>query len=363
MTIFWIIALAALVALIQATLFSTFNLKALSYERRFSRPAVQEGEAVELVEVIRNRKVLPVPWLRVESRISPSLRFGGAAGEREIDFEQYHRSVFYLSPLCQITRRHEVTCLKRGYYPVGSVALTAGDLFALSLTHAQKACDCAITVYPRPLADDEVDAPSSRWQGELAVKRWILPDPFLVAGIRDGRAGDPMRDVHWRLTARTGRLQVKVRDFTADPRAMVILNVQTSEEQWGELMDYEQDGIERGIRLAATLCLRALRSGVEAGFAANGCPWGRKGSGVATFVPPRRSFDQAEAILTAMARLTLHREVTFPTFLENLPPMRGVDILLISCYDSPAIQRQVRRLREAGCSVTLIGIQPGTASI
>ena len=128
MTIFWIIALAALVALIQATLFSTFNLKALSYERRFSRPAVQEGEAVELVEVIRNRKVLPVPWLRVESRISPSLRFGGAAGEREIDFEQYHRSVFYLSPLCQITRRHEVTCLKRGYYPVGSVALTAGDL-------------------------------------------------------------------------------------------------------------------------------------------------------------------------------------------------------------------------------------------
>ena len=114
MNILWILVSVGAVALIEAVLCRLFGLKRIEYTRSFSRPRVTEGEKVELVEVIRNRKPLPVPWVRAESRISPNLRFGrGGENEdaREISADQYHKSVFYLGPFSQIRRRHEVSCL------------------------------------------------------------------------------------------------------------------------------------------------------------------------------------------------------------------------------------------------------------
>ncbi len=355
----WILCSAGLIVLVQLILFTLFNFRGLTYTRSFSARAVSEGEHVKLVEVIRNRKLLPVPWVRAESRISRFLKFGAGTREdkeddREIDADMYHKSVFYLGPFSQITRRHDVTCLKRGHYAAGSVALTAGDVLALNVNTKQFQSDCEIDVYPSLLSDDELDPTSTRWQGELAVKRWIMPDPFLVSGIRDYRAGDPMRDIHWGATARTGELQVKVRDYTADPRMLVVLNVQASEEQWGDLMDYEQAGIEYGIRAAATLCKRALDAGVEAGFASNACYLGEKNTGKTVYVTSQRSDGQMEVILTAMARLEIHREVNFPLFLESLCVGTNVDILVMSLYDSEQIQARLQMLRSAGNSVTFM---------
>ena len=359
MSVLWILVVAGALMLLQSVLFSLTNLRKLNYTRRFSRPSAYEGETVELIEVIRNAKPFPVPWLRVESRISPFLRFGRAdeGEEREISARQYHRSVFFLGPMSQVTRRHEVTCLKRGHYEVGSVALTAGDLVGLSQKSRQMALTCELDVYPRLLSEEELATPSTRWQGDLPVRRWILPDPFLTAGIRDYRAGDPMRDIHWRATARMGSLQVKVRDYTADPRVMVVLNVQTSEEQWGDLMDYEQETVEQGVRIAATLCLRALNAGVEAGFASNACLTGEKNEGRTVLVPARRSQAQANILLGTMARLLIHREVRFPTFLDDLPLDRGIDVVILSAYDSEEIRARMERLRRNGNSATLVRLE------
>lgn len=359
MSVLWILVVAGVLAILQSTLFSLTNLRRIHYTRRFGRAAVYEGETVELIEVIRNAKLFPVPWLRVESRISPHLRFGhgGENEEREISARQYHRSVFFLGPMSQVTRRHEVTCLKRGHYDVGSVALTAGDLVGLSVKSRQLTLPCELDVYPRILSEEELATPSTRWQGELAVRRWIMPDPFLTAGIRDYQPGDPLRDVHWRATARTGTLQVKVRDYTADPRMVVALNVQTSEEQWGDLMDYEQEGIEQGIRIAATLCMRALSAGVEAGFASNACLMGEKGTGKTILVPARRSRAQANILLSTLARLQIHRETSFNTFLEELTLERGIDVVILSSYDSEELRARMERLRRNGNSVTLMRLE------
>jgi len=359
--IIWIMVVALAFAVVQSLVFSTANLRRLHYSRRFSRPFAHEGDKIEMIEVIRNVKILPVPWLRAESRISPNLRFGKGAvsEEREISANRYHRSVFFMGPYSQITRRHDVTCLKRGHYEAGSIELTAGDLLGMGLRTASVSMDCSVDVYPRLLSEDELDTPSTRWQGELAVKRWIMPDPFLTSGVRDYRAGDPQRDIHWRASARMGQLQVKVRDYTADPRMMVVLNVQTSEEQWGDLMDYEQEGIEQGIRIAATMCMRALNTGVEAGFACNGCLHGDRGTGRTVYVPARNARDQADVLLTAMARLIIHREMTFPTFLETLTDVSGIDILILSTYDSEQIRFQMEMLKRAGNSVTLMLLERG----
>jgi len=361
MNLFWIMIVALAVSLAQAVLFNRLGLYKIGYTRHFSKPCANEGDRVELVEIIQNAKLLPVPWLRAESRISPNLRFSRDAvnEERQISANRYHRSNFFLAPFSQIRRRHSVTCLKRGHYEAGSVALAAGDLFALTQREKQLNMPCAIDVYPRLLSEDELDAPCTRWQGDLMVKRWIMPDPFMTSGVRDYRAGDPMRDIHWRATARTGALQVKIRDYTADPRMTVILNVQNSELQWGNLMDYEQEGIEQGIRIAATLCLRALASGVEAGFASNGCLYGEEGSGRCVFLPSRGGLEQSEILLQTMARLEIHKEKPFETYLDSLGDLCGEDILILSTYDSEKIRVCMDNLRRQGNSVTFMQLERG----
>lgn len=354
MSIFWIVLAALAMAGLQGLIFGRFNLKRLEYRRYFSRPRVFEGESLEMVEVLRNRKPLPVPWLRIESRISPFLRFTGRQGdERSISADQYHRSLFFLPPFSQIVRRHSVKCLKRGQYQVSSAAITAGDLFALSRKSRQVDLNCQVTVYPR-LLEQEFDLPSSRWQGDVTVRRFIQPDPFLVAGIRDYMPGDAMRDVHWAATARTGSLKVKQRDYTADPRLMVLLNVQMTEEQWGDLMEYEQEIIEQGIRLAATLCVKAVECGMETGFGCNGSLENQS-----VLVPARNGRDQIETLLTVMARMTLHREMSFNTFLDRLVDLTGADILVLSAYDSPSLRAGMARLAERGNSVQLRLLEGG----
>lgn len=358
MSVLWVLFAALVLGFLQAWVFGTFGQKRLEYNRTFSQDAVHEGDGVQLVEVLRNRKPLPVPWLRIESRISPFLRFHRAGGDdREINAEQYHKSVFFIAPFCQITRRHEISCEKRGIYSVGTLAVTSGDLFALVQKVSERSLDCRLTVYPRLLSESELPPAAMRWQGELIVKRFIMPDPFLINGIRDYRPGDPLRSVHWGATARMGgRLQVKQFDTTSDPRALIILNVQTTEEQWGELMDYEQPVIEQGIRIAATLAMRALSCGVEAGFASNACYQGEKGQGKCIYIPARHSADQAETLFTAMARLQIFRELTFPQFLGDMTQVSGADIIVLSCYTSPAVEEAMNRLRARGNTVELVRI-------
>ena len=352
MSVLYMLAVIGALLLAQVALLGRFALRAVTYSRSFSRAAAFAGDTVELREVLRNKKPLPLPWLMAESRMSPHLQFGGAIADGALHetADAYHRSVFFLAPFSQVTRTQAVRLLRRGRYHVGSVSLTSGDLFGLALTSKQIETGAAISVYPRLLSPAEMDIPSSRWQGDLLVRRWIVPDPFLVAGIREWRHGDAERDVHWAATARTGFLQVKARDYTATPKLLVILNVQMEERQWGDLMAYEQDTVEHGLSLAATVCLRALQGGLEAGFAANAPMDGAEGT---TVLFPARYAGRDLDILEAMARLRILRTRNFFTFLADLGQLTGTDILILSAYDSLLIQERMAMLRLHGNSVAL----------
>ena len=107
------------------------GLKNLSCTRDFSRPAAFEGEEAELVEVVRNDRPIIIPWLMVESRISPYLRLGRQEN-LHVSGEMHYCSQFTLMPYQQIRRRHKVRFLHRGSYNLGNASLTAGDILGFS---------------------------------------------------------------------------------------------------------------------------------------------------------------------------------------------------------------------------------------
>lgn len=344
----FLLVLFALLGIYWAML-KRFGLTGLQCTRRFSTRAVFEGESCELVEVVSNDRPLLVPWLRVESRVSPYVRFGRQEN-LDVSGDMYHRSLFTLMPYQRVTRRHRVRLTRRGVYNLGNATLTAGDAVAQLQCTREQHMDVPIIVYPRLLSEEEMPEPITQLAGEIARTRQLQQDPFLVRGVRPYQPGDPVRDIHWPATARMGQAQVRVHDDACQARLLVVLNGQLREDQWDELMDYEQDVIEREISMAATLCVQLVRAGLTAGFT---CNLPMDDSRESAFVAPMGGAEQEERLLEGFARLRIRRTRAFNSFLEELEVPEGVDLLVLSPYDSEELQAHLAALRQAGSRVRL----------
>lgn len=356
MNIVWIVLVCLALVMLEVLYLRIVGLRRVSYTRYFTRRTLYCGEQVEMVEEIVNGKLSPVPWLRVESRMSASLRFGRQEN-LSIQGDMYHRSIFFLRGYRKVRRRHQVTCTRRGYYNMNSVTLSVGDLLGIWNQSKHLSMDAELIVYPRLLSLNELPIPSRRWQGDVVVRRWILPDYFLINGIRDYRPGDALRDVHWRATARTGMLQVKTHDYTAFPRLIIMVNVQLSQGQWGELSPDEREPIEYCLSVAATMAHWARRNGMEVGFCCNGTlPEDPQDE---VFIAPRGGDDHLDLLLETMARLRISRRKSIHSYIDETLIARsltGMDILILSTYWSDLLEERARTLRQMGNAVVHVPV-------
>jgi uncharacterized protein (DUF58 family) len=294
----------------------------------------------------------------VESQIPAALRFGSQAN---LDISsgsiyQNHKSLFSLMPYTRITRRHRVRCSRRGYYRADSVTMTAGDLFGFAANTKRLEIGFELVVYPRPLPPEEWDLPTHGWMGETVVRRWIVDDPFLVAGTREYRPGDPMKAINWKASARAGNLQVHKRDHTADHRLMIVLNVEDHEGMWSVATNEEL--VEYGLSVAAGLVRFAIENGMEAGFAANAAEAGR-GEEQPAYVGPGAGQPHLLAIFEAMARLKTERLLPLHELLQLIGGRLDdrTDIAVLSSYENERIAAAARRLEEYGHAVRILPLR------
>lgn len=352
-----VIFLAALVILFLISLLTIrLGLKRLTCDRSFSRPAAFPGEEGELVETVRNDSPWVIPWLRLECRIPPQLHLG-KQDNLYVSAETYYSSLFTLMPHQQIRRTHKVQFLGRGAFDLGRVSMTAGDILGVTQLRRKQEEHAPVLVYPRLLDAQDIPLPLSLMLGELSNRRQLQEDPFLFRGIRPYLPGDPVRDIHWPATARAGEVQLRVRDYTARTRLLVVLNAQGEEEQWHDRNTAgEEAAIEYGISLAASLCVQAIRMGLSAGFAAN-MPQGR--SKESTILLPMDGAAREEELLAAFARLDVVRTQSLPLLLEALTKYNDLDILILSRYDSDAVRESMEQLRRCGNQVTFHLLEGG----
>ncbi|MDD4796150.1 MAG: DUF58 domain-containing protein [Eubacteriales bacterium] len=362
MNIVWIMAVALGIAAIQVAVYRWMGPKKITYQRYFSQNAVYEGDKIRMIEVLGNMKLLPMPWIRLEARISPNLSFKNQDDLR-ISGDFYHHSVFSMGPYQRITRTHEITCRKRGCYQMDAVSLTCGDMFGFANVSQARHVGLEVLVYP-PIQDFRVlQVPSRRWQGDAVVKRYIEPDPFLVNGIRDYRPGDGVRDVHWAATARMNQLMVKTHDYTASPKLYLLVNVQRHEDQWDDLTEDQHGPIEELLSLCATYAAWARGNGVETALRCNAR------QNILDDTRLEVDFGGGDGhfhqLMATLARIKILRRRSFSSFLDEeiLPSgVSGADIVILSCYWSPSLEERANRLRALGNSVTWRGARHETVA-
>jgi len=230
--------------------------------------------------------------------------------------------------------------------------MTLGDLFGTYDESKDFTVNAEILVFPRLVPVNEIPLPSHSWQGDITVKRWILEDPFMISGVRDYQWGDPLNRISWKASARTGELKVYNRDFTADPRLMILLNIDQSEAMWDAVTN--MDLVERGISYAISLAQHAISNGIPVGFGCNAYQIDQKDRPIR--IGPSMSKEHLYFLLEVMAKLIIARSMTFFTFLEEELSRQtsALDYLFITPYTSDRMNQQISRLRSRGNSVEIL---------
>ncbi|WP_416147460.1 DUF58 domain-containing protein [Salipaludibacillus sp. HK11] len=341
-------------------------LKNIRYRRYFSKPAVFAGDKVEMKEIIENDKILPVPWVRLASRMAPSLIF-----EKQknlgVESEQFLSSLFSLTPYQKIIRTHEVTCLRRGYFYFKEAQLTSGDLIGLVKKYRHVEAVSSLLVYPeiRPIKD--LPIPSHQLQGDYFVRRWIAEDPFINAGVREYQPGDSLRSVNWKASARAQTMQVNKKDFTADYRLMIYVNFDQNEDIRLSISD--EALVEKAISYAASIAYYTTSKGIPTGFGCNGYLYvpGEKIRGLKDSVrlEPRTGKSHLYSILKTMAKLKIDRSMPFHKFLKEdvNQNRRKTDYLFISAFSSANIEKNIRLLQRKGNTVDYLWLTNDAKSV
>ncbi len=86
-------------------------------------------------------------------------------------------------------------------------------------------------------------------------------------GLREYRAGDNVRSIHWRSTARTGRLTIREMASNAPPQMIIVLNLPQLRTTANAAVE-----IERAVELAASLLCYAFLENFAVALAIPGQP-------------------------------------------------------------------------------------------
>lgn len=250
----------------QAWLFGRKAFQNFEYRCSFDRSEAFEGDEIELVEEVYNRKWIPLPWFKTEITTSRWLEFAGSQSVVTYN-TRFIPSFFLVKSYQKVTRRWKVKCLKRGIYPIESVILVATDLLGQRVVSQKANVSASVTILPRTVDLDRMFVSARYLQGDNPVRNQLIPDPFYVSGVREYQPSDPMKNIHWNATAKLGRIMIRNMEYTTRQSITVVLNMQSRQFERGEAIDQER--MEQCIRVAATLLEETLENSIPVSLASN----------------------------------------------------------------------------------------------
>jgi uncharacterized protein (DUF58 family) len=349
------LALVALLFLLTggvSRLWNKYCLRRVIYQRRLSSKQVFFGEQVTLEIEVTNRKPLPLAWLRIEDDIPERVTLlKGKAIENSED-RLTLMNIFPIGMYHRVTRRFPMKCDQRGAFVFGPTRLRSGDLFGFFRKEMTISELDYLLVYPRLVPLEKLGISSKQLFGDIRIKQHLFQDPILTAGVREYRAGDSLKHIHWKSTARSGDLQTKIFEPTTTIDISIFLDVRTLKPPlWGSSYQLQ----ELGIIASASIAQFALKAGFRVGLYVNQVT--RFSQGLLT-VPPSRHPDQLERILEGLAQL--HQVETIPAARYIRQEARslpwGSTVLVVSAQPDEVLMGALLDLKRLGRAVTLVTI-------
>ena len=237
--------------------------QAVEAERVCDVEVAEIGDLVPVVIKIKHVGKLPIAWILVEDMLEnrslvfkpPSL---GIKGRR--------LEVVKLNPGDTKQLIYQLECNRRGYYQVGPLVLETGDMFGLNRQFRVLTEPVFLLVFPKVISIHSYDIASRRPIGEVVMTHRLFEDPTRIAGVRKYQEGDPLARVHWRATARTGKLQSKIYEPSTLAGATIVVDFHS--DSFG--VKDEPVRSELAVTAAASVANALQELGQQVGLVSNG---------------------------------------------------------------------------------------------
>jgi uncharacterized protein (DUF58 family) len=339
-------------------------LDRLVFERQTDADRCFAGESLHLTLRMTNKKLLPMPWVRVEDAVAARIRVRDwEAFQSESPGTQIVSFFTALRWYERITWHLTLECPQRGYYRIGPVTVRAGDPFGFFADRRALPGEQFLTVYPRLVTMEELGLPPRHLLGETNVRRTVITDPTRTIGTRDYRPEDPFKAIHWKASARAGAYQTKVYEPTANLQIAVFLNLDTVTRYYEGV---DQEHLERAISVSASIAQWAIAEKFAVGIFANGL---LAQTDQMLRIPPGRREDQYGRILEGLARLTPFTYVNIAGTLEEESPRFpwGSTVIVVTMTMTDALRGALAKLVQRGLRVVIVALgfvdDPGLAGV
>ena len=314
-------------------------IKQVVVKRRFSKHAFL-GERVTVDLHLQNKGWLPLPWLELHETLPVAL-----VGPNNF------QSVIHLGPRAEASFEYSVEARKRGYYAIGPLSVSTGDILGLSDALLAQSPAEALVVYPRIVPFGAVAIPSRSPQGTLRHKLPLFEDPTRVFGKRGYTTGDSLRRIDWKSTAASGRLQVKLFEPSIALETCVILNLNADDYYYRSRVD----STELAIVIAASISNWIVEKKQVVGLLVNGHD-PLAADGRPQYVPPRKGKPHLMHVLETLARVeTASSSPLAPLVQEQRYHLAwGTTLILISGGVGEDVLEELYQARRSGQNAVLI---------
>ena len=316
--------------------------KHITVERRFV-DHIFTGEATDVEITIRNRSILPVPWLHYDETPPATLSGSGRL-----------LRAMALGPKEQVTLRYEISGRQRGFYPVGPGRLTSGDVFGFAEAQGVAEETRPLVVYPRVVPLMHAPLSSRSPYGTIASRQPIYADPTRVNGVRNYQPGDPIRGIDWKTSARAGQLQVK----KTEPAVSLSTSIFVDLHMPSYSRSYRYSGTEWAIVVAASLANYLIEQRQEVGLGSNGHDEMTDTS--CWSIAPRSGRSHLMKLLEWLARVEAGETRTLSEWLPQATVSLawGTTVIVVTASGDEATCVALGRLYRAGLNPVLVAIEP-----
>jgi uncharacterized protein (DUF58 family) len=328
------------------------GVRDVRYTRHLDVRRAAFGDEIPMQVEVWNRRRLPLPWLRADDRASN----GVVVRERDLadgvePGSEVLRNAWTLRPWERVVRRFHVGADRRGVFRIGPVDLSVGDPFARRAAADLRPTVDTFLVWPRTIPMTEIEPPD-RWGDLDRARAGLNEDPSRFAGVRPYAAGDPIRRIHARTSARVGQPMTKRFEPSRDREVLIALDVQTIDGvAWAA--GFGGDETESLYVVAGSLARMLGQRRVAFGLMAAGY------TGAETRiarVPVSAAPGQVQRVLDLLARLSAHASAPFERLLiivaRTVRP--GTTVLVLTARDPRPFAAALRRLEQAGADVVVI---------
>ena len=240
---------------------------------------------------------------------------------------------------------YELRAVPRGRYAFERVKLTIADPFGLARAHVEQGEPQALVVYPRLAALDRLFSEGGAFEQDgrrLLLRR---PTGYELHSVREYAEGESLRKVHWRSTARRGRLMVKELEDAPRDEVAILLD--------GDLRTGAGEGFEVAVRAAGSILQAHLRRGRRCALVVNSAA--RESQPVTSEGEWRRALEVlagAEPNARTPAFALLHADGGLAA--------RSLELVVVtSRVDVALVDRLVQRaLSRRGASLVYVEIEP-----